>query len=358
MSVEFQRVDPQSVRDEVVNFFRRYGGWPAETLEDYYRVWDWRYSALSEGPPGAYIARLKSTGELVGHIGAYRRNFRCGDATISVCVPGNLLVHPDWQQNIVGVRLLMFLRTLVRSREFDAVLGFGNKVANGMLQRLGFTQLGAMHTYVDIRDSGPLLRRRRRAFAVAAPFVNLGVSIRRLWSERVTNPYRHSDLRVSRLAAADFLGLDRSHWAPPDRFVACESNRFVVDRYLNEPQTERHLYGLFDPATHSLEAYVVTEPTARIKVWDCQTNPATIDPPAAIAAVVASWQNPETVMVPTLPQSDLAKDFARHGFFHRELVDSTEARTFLSAYSLPDNPHAQILNDPARWNIWLGSRHY
>jgi GNAT superfamily N-acetyltransferase len=358
MSFDFQRVDPQSVRDDVVRFFKSYGSWPAETPEEYYQVWDWRYSALSEGPPAAYVARLKSTGEIVGHIGVYRRNFRYGDANIRVCVPGNLLVHPDWQQNVVGVRLLMFLRSLVRTGEFDAVLGFGNRTANGMLQRMGFTQLGIMHTYVDIRDSAPLLRRRRRALAAAAPLVNLGVSMRRVWSQIENDGGSHSNLVVRRLTAEEFLLLDRSHWAGSDRLVASESNKFVVDRYLNEPRTERDLYGLFEPSIQRIEAYVVTDPAPRIKVWDCQTNPAAIDAPAAIAAVVTTLRGVETVMVPTLPQSHLAEELAHQGYFHRECVDVSEANTYLSAYSLPDNPNAEILNDASRWNIWVGSRHY
>ena len=161
-----------------------------------------------------------------------------------------------------------------------------------------------------------------------------------------------------KLSAAEFLVMDRSHWAPPARLVAWESNAFIVERYLKEPGVERTLFGLFTPGTGALEGFVITEPTARVKVWDCQTNPASIDPPSAIAAVASKIRNAETVLVPTLPQSTLAGEFMRSGFLDRESVDAVEANTFVSALSLPDNPHAQILNDPSQWNIWMGSRHY
>ncbi|HEX9310662.1 MAG TPA: GNAT family N-acetyltransferase [Gemmatimonadaceae bacterium] len=356
MSFEFKRADPRAIRDEVVDFFWSHHRWPGDTREDYLRIWDWRYSALSEGPSLSYLARLKETGEVVGHIGVYRRNFRIGSTDISVCVPGNLFVHPDWQQNIVGVRLLMFLRSLIQGREFDLVLGFGNQVANAMLLRLGFRELGAMHSYVDVRDAGSVLRRRKPALAVIAPLVNVGFAARRLLARRRARP--DAVLRVRKLAAEHFVSLDRSHWAPPARLVACESNRFVIDRYLNEPQAERHLYGLFDPRTDSLEAFIVTEPAPRIKIWDCQSNPATIDSVSAIEALASALDRVETVLVPTQPESRLASDLVGAGFLDREATDPTEAGTYLSVYSLPDNPCSAVLSDPANWDIWLGSRHY
>ena len=356
MPLEFQRVDPHAVRDDVVDFFWQHRRWPGETRDDYYAIWDWRYTALSEGPAVAYIARLKETGEIVGHVGAYRRNFRFGTGDVKIFVPGNLFVHPDWQQRIVGVRMVMFLRALVQNRECDAVLGFGNKTANAMLEKLRFAQLGAMHTYVEIRDSAPVLRRRHEALAALAPVVNLGFAARRLRSGR--RSAGASRLQVRRLAAHQFISLDRSHWAPTPRLTAWESNSFVAGRYLSEPNTERHLYGLFDPASELLQAFVVTEPTGRIKIWDCQTNPAVIDEIDAISAVAQTVKGAETVLVPTLPQSRLAMDLVESGFLDRAAVDAIESQTYISAYWLDDNPYAAVFRDPRLWNIWLGSRHY
>jgi len=355
MSFEFKRVDPHSVRDDVVNFFWEQQKWPATSIRDYYDIWDWRYTALSDGPPLVYIARLKATGKIIGHVGGYRRNFRIGSETLRICVPGNLLVDAEWQKNIIGARLVMFLRNLVESGEFDAVLAFGNPSADTMFVRLGFKTLGSMHTYVDIRDVSAFLRRRTHALSLLAPIFNAAFAARRKLSRAA--PHR-SGLRAVRLNGDEFMELDRSHWAPPDRLVAYDSGRYVVDRYLREPGAERYVHGIFKSESESLEAFVVTETAARIKVWDCQVNPATIDPPSAIAAVVAQWDRPEAVLVPTLPQSKLARDFVRSGFLDRESVDTTETTTFLSIYSLPSSPHAAVLGDPARWNLWLGSRHY
>ena len=356
MSFEFQRVDPNEVRDEVIDFFWKHKRWPGETREDYCAIWDWRHEALTEGPPFSYIARLKSTGEIIGHVGVYRRHFRAGDARITGCVPGNLFVHPDWKQNIVGVRLVMFLRSLVQNREFDVFVGFGNKTANSMLARLGFAQLGTMHTYAEVRDARPVLRRRNPAFALAGPVVNLGFAARRHWSRRAAAAKPH--LEVRKLSGDEFMALDRSHWSASPRFRAWESNHFIVSRYLKEPNTLRNLFVLLDPSTGSLEAFVVTEPGARVKVWNCQTNPASIDPTSAIAAVASTVRNAETVLVPTLPQSELAREFTRAGFLDRESVDLIESQTFVSAYWLPDNANAAVLGDPGRWDIWMGSRHY
>jgi len=229
-----------------------------------------------------------------------------------------------------------------------------------MFSRIGFAELGAMRTYVDIRNAGPVLRRRNEAFALLAPVVNLAFSIRRRLRLRSRSRQR-ANLRVSQLTSEQFLNLDRSHWAPTNRLVAWDSSGFVVKRHLTWPrghQGQRQIYGLFDPHTDSLEGYVVAESATRIMVWDCQVNPATVDAPAAIAAIASSQPRTETVLVPTLPQSELAKDLVRGGFLERESVDVTEAETYLSAYWPSNSPHQKVLGDPGGWNIWLASRHY
>jgi hypothetical protein len=92
--------------------------------------------------------------------------------------------------------------------------------------------------------------------------------------------------------------------------------------------------------------------------FGCQTNPATIDPPAAIEAVAAHLPDIETVLVPTLPQSRLARELVKDGFLDREAVDYAEANTFLSVYSMTNSRHAAVIGDLALWNLWVGSRHY
>lgn len=358
MSFDFETVDPHSVRDEVVNFFWEHRKWPGQTRDDYYRIWDWRYAALSEGPALAHIARLKETRQVIGHVGVYRRNFRFGNDEIRIGVPGNLFAHPDWQKTIVGVRLVMFLRSLVQRNELDAVIGFGNRIAHEMLARMGFAQLGTMHTYVDIRNAAPVLRRRHRALTMAAPIINAVSSARRAFgsARRTTQGMK---VEVRELDPATILKLDRSHWASPNRLVAWDSNRFLSERYLQEPRASRQIHGVFDRATGSLEAYVVSESTTRIKIWDCQSNPATIDPPSAINAVaVARWPGAETILAPTLPQTRIARELVAAGYLDRPSDDQTEANTQVSAYWLPESPYADILSDPGLWNLWIGSRHY
>lgn len=361
MLFEFQRVDPKKVRDDVVNFFwEQHHSWPGRTLDDYYDIWDWRYTALSDGVPLVYVARLRETRELIGHIAVYRRNFRFGDVNFVIGVPGDLMVHPQWQHNVVSTRLVMFLRSLVQSGEVDAIIGFGNHLANAMVVRLGFAALGAMHTYIDLRDAEPLLRRRHRALVVLAPILNLVLSARRRLRS-LPDSRQHSRFRVSQLTSDEFLKLDRSHWARPTRLVASDSNSFVVQRYLTWPRghdARRYVYGLFDPTTGLLEAYVVAEIAARVKVWDCQVNSAIVDAPSAIAAIAAIWPRTGTVLVPTLPQSLLAAEMVRAGFFDRESQDFADANTYVSVYCQRGGPHADLLSNPRSWNLWLGTRHY
>jgi len=358
MSFEFQTVDPISVRDDVVDFFWEHRKWPGETREDYYEIWDWRYGSLSEGPAFVHIARLKNTGKIIGHIGVYRRTFRFGDELMTLGVPGNLFAHPDWQKTIVGVRLVMFLRSLVQRGEFDGIIGFGNKTANEMLARLSFAQLGTMHTYVDVRDAEPVLRRRNRALAVVAPLINTVSSVRRGMISARGGESR-TRFEVRQLEPDQVLQVDRSHWAPPDRLVAWDSNRFIASRYLMEPKAMRHMHGLFDAATGSIEGFVISESTTRIKIWDCQVNPASMTPPAAIEAVaLASWPEAETILIPTLPQTRIARDLVGAEFLDRRSDDVTEANTYVSAYWRQESPHAAVLSDPTSWNIWIGSRHY
>jgi hypothetical protein len=352
--VEFERVEASLARHEIVDFFFRHRRWPVETRDEYFAIWDWRQRALSDGPAFAYVARLKSTGEMVGHVGIYRRRFRIGNEIIQACVPGNLFVHPEWK-GIVGVRLVMFFRSVIQDREFDLFLGFGNDLANTMLARLGFAQFGSMHTYVDVLDAAAVLHRRSRTLAPVAPLVNLGFAARRRW-KRVRTSKTH--LQVRRLAATDFETLDRGHWAPSPTMVAWDSNRFIVERYLNEPSAERVLFGLFHPVSESFEGFTAVETGARLKVWDCQTNSAMIDPVDAIQTVCETIPGAETILAPTLPQSVLARRFKSAGYLDRESVDTIETNTFVSALSLPDSPHADLFRDPARWSIWIGSRHY
>ncbi|HST08348.1 MAG TPA: hypothetical protein VLJ83_09250, partial [Gemmatimonadaceae bacterium] len=227
-----------------------------------------------------------------------------------------------------------------------------------MLARLAFAQLGTMHTYVDIRDAEPVLRRRNRVLTVIAPLINTVTSVRR--GMRSSRGSEHPNgFEVRQLAPSQVLQIDRSHWAAPDRLVAWDSNRFIADRYLMEPNASRVMHGLFDLSTGSIEGYVISESATRIKIWDCQVNPNATDPPSAIAAVAStSWPDAETILVPTLPQTRLARDFVAAGFLDRRSDDVTEANTYVSAYWRPGGPHAAVLSDPTLWNIWIGSRHY
>ena len=217
-----------------------------------------------------------------------------------------------------------------------------------------------MRTYIDLRDTKPLLGRRHRALTMLAPVLNRALAVRRRL-RGLPHGKQLPRLRARQITPDEFLELDRSHWHPPSRLVTSDTSRFVVRRYLTWPRgnyAPRYIYGLFDSETGLLEAYVVAEQAVRIKVWDCQVNSSVLDPPSAITAMASIWPNTGTVLVPTLPQSLLATELVRAGFLDRESEDYAEASTHVSVYTKPGNEHAGLLGDPRQWNLWIGARHY
>ncbi|MGH7461390.1 MAG: GNAT family N-acetyltransferase, partial [Longimicrobiales bacterium] len=292
MAIEFVRVEAPAVREGVVRFFWEQQHWPGSSHDDYYRMWDWRYSSLSDGEPYVYIARVQGTDTIVGHIAVYPRRFQVGGVELKVGVPGNLVVRPDYRNNVVGPRIVVFPRALVRDGELDMVLAFANPAAHGLFVRLGFHDLGLMHTYSDVRKSAPLLRRRMRAAAGLGPLVDLALSLRRLLrtgrSKRALG-----GLEVRPLTPEAFATSDRSHWThPSDRLVAADSTSYVVRRYLECPYAPRQMYGLLDDSGR-LEGYTILDEQGRIIVWDCQVNHSRLREPLAIS-MVASHLGVET----------------------------------------------------------------
>ena len=356
MAIEFRRVEPREVRDGVVDLFWRLGSWPWPDKNDCYRHWDWRYTSLSDVTPVVWVAT--DGGKIVGHMALYPRRFRAGDLDLTVGVPGNFLVDPEYRRTPIGPRLATSTRTLLRSGELDAVFGYGNRMAHAMLVRLGFRDIGAMELYADVRQWGPVLGRRIPGGAMLASFASAAHSLSKL-ARGARRPGDIAGIEARVLSAEETAAIDRTHWrGDPEALVANNSSRFLADRYLKSPFQTRQLVGLIDQATSLAEAYVVVEGDRRVKIVDCQVNEHRMSEPEAVAMAVRAIPTAETVLVPLLPQSDLAAAFLAAGFVRRRANDFVEGNTRWSAQWDSSSPAAKWLENVNRWKIWFGWNHH
>lgn len=354
--MEITQVEPHGVRDRVLDLIWEHRHWPGSSREEYRRLWDWRFGALAEGDPLAWVARTKD-GEVVGHVAVFPRRFRVGDTEIRCGLPGDILVHRAWRSRGVGARLVLTPKMLVKQDRFDMVMVVGNPLAHRLCLRLGYRDFGTHHRYVDLRRFAPVLRRRLRPAAALGPLADGLWSVRRWWRQRHARRSA-GELSVERLDADAVAGLDRRHWShPPGRVVPAENEAYLVKRFLADPFTRRGMFGLRDPGTGRIEGHVAVEYRGSgAVVCDCRVNASRLDEAAAIALVgdalpsgVASYA------VPTLPGSLLSRELAAAGFLHRPPEAPADARLHISAFWSEDHPLARQLGRLERWSLYLGA---
>src|SRR5215831_856918 len=356
MAVEFRRVAPLEVRDGVVDLFWRLRSWPWPDKGDCYRYWDWRYTSRSEAMPIVWVAT--DGPKIVGHMALYPRRFRIGDIDLTAGVPGNFLVDPEYRRTPIGPRLAASTRSVVSCGELDAVFGYGNKTAHAMLIRLGFREIGAMELFASVHRWGPVLNRRVPRAAMFASVAGAADSLRKAM-HGAHSPRDVEGVEARLLTPAETEDIDRSPWhRNPDALVADHSSRFLADRYLRSPFQPRQLVGLLDRTSKVVEGYVVIDGDRRVKVVDCQVNEARMSEPEAVAMAVKAIPTAETVVVPLLPQSDLAAAFLAAGFVRRRINDFVEGNTWWSAQWAPTTPAAKALEKISQWKLWFGWNHY
>ena len=355
MPLEFRRIRPHDARECVVDFFWRMRAWPYANKGEYFQYWDWRYNALSEEDPVAWIAI--DDGKVVGHIAAYFRRYSLNGQHIRVGVPGNFLVDDAYRDTLAGARLGSSPRTLVRDDEVDLLLAYGNKVAHGMFVRLGARDLGGMKLFVDIQRWGPVLARPARPLAVLAPVAAVAARARKRikrGSVRSTAAFHARELTVEQV-----LSMDRSHWLRSrDYLVAEGTTQYLANRFLRCPVRSHRLFGIVDPATSRTEGLVVTEGSSRVRVWYCEVNEAKVSESRAVELALSAMPDAETIVVPLLPASDLATEFERAGYFPGRETDSVEAKTWWSAYWKPAHPLAGAFAEMRRWKLWYAWNHH
>lgn len=357
--VTVELVEPDEVREQVVELMWEHRHWPGETREDYRRLWEWRYRALGDGPPGVRVART-TDGRVVGHTAVFPRTFRFGDRRLRGAVPGDILVHRDWRRHGIGVQLMLLPKQMVRRGDLDVVIVVGTYRAHEILVRLGFEELGGFHRHVRVLDSRPLLEGRlpRPALAAAAAPVVDGALGLAGWLPRRRVRSRAAGLEVVALDPDAVAGMDRSHWSfPADRLVGEDSPSYLVRRFLQDPHTRRELLALRDGATGDVEGHVVVEHDGgTATVCDCRVNADRLDEAAAISLAGERLSGRAAVyQVPALPGSDLAGRLRSLGFLHRSPVRPPGERVHVSAYWDPDLPFADALRGPEAWSLYTGA---
>jgi len=270
---------------------------------------------------------------------------------------------------MVGARLAMEPRSLVRDGEIAMLLGYGNANGHSMFVGLGSRDLGAMQLFADVRRWRPILARRLPAAAAIAPLAHVAAGTRKLILRRGfsrTTP----GLVARNLSAAEVLSMDRSHWSSPGSLMSDSSPVLLVNRYVNCPYRSHRVFGITEESTRRLQGVVVTEGTTRIKVWECLVNEAVLSEEQAVELVLNGIEEAETAIVPLLPASTLAGNFARAGFIRRSQGGpapavrtahsqyEVEETTWWSAYADPAGPLGSLLADEKRWKVWYAWSHH
>lgn len=357
-AIEFLETDPRAIRDASVAFWWQRRHWPTWSLEQYFRMWDWRYSSLSDGPALVCVARDRETGALVGHAAIYRRQFRYNDTPLAVGIPSSLAVDAELQGGLAGARLSSFPSRKLRHGTFDVLLGFTNRIAHEMFVRLGAQDLGRMSEYVDVRHSAPILRNRARILAPLGFVADAGFAMRRQWLR--LRRKRSVALEVQEVTGDEFRRLDRSHWVPSrDRVVAADSADFLVRRHLECPYaTNRKIHALFVAGSGTCEGFVVTEGTERVELWDVQVNTSRVDLVEAIVAASATFRGAKTVAASALPGSAAASALGRAGLFRTYSERKSDYPRLVDATVRPRHPLESELRDTSRWSFWTGTSQY
>lgn len=355
--VEVVLADPSEIREAAVAFWRERGLWPHWPVEKHYEVWDWRYKALSDGPPYILVARNRETGKLVGHSAVYQRFFSLNGVRLSVGIPSNLALSAEFQGGVAGASLASLPSRLLRAGKFDAVVAFANKVAHDIFVQLGSTDLGALTGYRDVRRTSSTLRRRSIALQPLSFMLDAGFSLRRTWLR-----YRERSamkIDVHEVDSDGFRRLDRSHWVvPKDRVVAADSTDYIVKRYLECPYMERKAHALFDAKTGSCEGYIITQGETDLDIWDVEVNGARLNIPSAILGAGRAFASARSVGVSALPGTMLARELRAAGFFKAWVDGNANYPRLVDGIVRRRHPLENQLRDFGRWNLWTGTSQY
>jgi hypothetical protein len=100
--------------------------------------------------------------------------------------------------------------------------------------------------------------------------------------------------------------------------------------------------------------------TGQLRILQCATNEAAISPVQAVECVTAATPKADSVRIPLLPGTRLAREFLGAGYWPlgarpaEELIRDTR----WSASWLSGHPLARELAQTRRWMLWYGWAHH
>jgi hypothetical protein len=162
------------------------------------------------------------------------------------------------------------------------------------------------------------------------------------------------------LSATELLSMDRDHWTRSESFVSNGSAAYLVRRFLNCPTRAYRVFGITDHQANRIEGLVVTYGTIRINVVECTVNESVTSEVQAVELATNAIPTAESVMIPLLPQSNLASEFATTGYIARAMkhADHITGNTWWSAYWLMTHPLASSFAEIKRWTLWYAWSHH
>lgn len=230
----------------------------------------WFYEQSPTGMPLALLlewrADADSAAQVIGVATAGRRQFQCGNQSLSAGVLVDMAVRPE--HRTLGPALQLQKGLLAESlRTVDFLYGFPNPKAAPVFQRAGYQRLGRMQRHVRVlRASGYLGRRFPAAVAaILAPFADVALRIRIELDAGVARAPRLEWVPVEDLGG-------RFAASRPDGNILCgtRSAQFLAWRFSKAHAANPHC-AVLAPVPGGEAHWVVEEQGRVLQVRDCSS---------------------------------------------------------------------------------------
>lgn len=345
------------MRERIVEFFWRIRIWPYATKEEYYRFWDWRYSALSEVEPAAWIALEGDT--IVAHIAVYFRDLYLNGQRVRTGILANFRIDESYRSGALAAALVGAPRAAVRRGEFDLLTGYGTSSAHQLALALGYHDLGPMQSFVRVLRWGPILRRRYPKLLPVMPLISAAARLHQ--ATRRTHVAEVPSFLIARtLIPTEVRSLDLSHWRAGAAMNWSGSVGYYADRFCSSEFSTGRVFGVEDVRTHTFEAIAAATGSARLTILQCDANEHVMSRAQAVEAIVRTDPDTESVHIPMLPRTDLAKEFLASAYtaLPSRFENPWIRDRYWSAWWRADHPLAAELSRTHRWPLWSGWTHH
>src|SRR5450755_1191933 len=171
-----------------------------------------------------------------------------------------------------------------------------------------------MQSYANIRQWAPILARRLVGGASLTSILSKTERALRTTGRR-TVAAGQKGLIARNLSVEEVLSMHRTHWYRSESFVSDCSAGYLINRFLTYSFHAYGVFGITDRQAGRIEGVVMTEGTRRVNVLQCTVNESAVSEVHAVELVMNAIPTAESVIVPLLPRSSLASDFAAAGYF-------------------------------------------